>query len=70
MRVVRSALIGVRCLRAEVEALDRLAAFERVPTRSEALRMAIREAARERGLWPPERGRPYGGEQKGGSGDE
>ena len=47
----RTKTLQARVNRTEAEALKNLAQFEKVKT-SEALRLAIREATRRRGIWP------------------
>lgn len=53
----REVIIRVRVSEAEAEALEQLGLTERM-TRSEVVRLAVREAARFRGLWPPVGNKP------------
>ena len=47
----RTETLQARVNPTEIEALKNLAQFEKVKT-SEALRLAIREATKRRGIWP------------------
>jgi len=51
------ASLTLKMLRRDKEALERLAALEGEPM-AVVVRRLIRDAARDRGLWPPQNARP------------